>query len=296
MHRIVGDYSGRTLSFQNLIHKRTNQITGPDLAKPADFHMQILKFPARIKDRYAALGFIVLAVILGFTCIWAWRQFITSPPYVDPERYPIRGIDVSRHNGLMNLDAAASDGIEFIFIKASEGIDFRDENFRINYHKARHAGLKIGAYHFFRFDRDGVLQAKNFLKAIGMRPLQLGVVIDVEQQGNPKDVAIADITERLTRMKEYLNLKGYRVTFYTNVDGYYEYLAENFPGSPLWICSFSEIPFNGEWTFWQYNHRGHVAGIRGDVDLNVFCGNRKEWESYLNGDVWPYTRQMKKKK
>ena len=251
--------------------------------------MKYPSLPVGKMDKLAGAGFMLLAVLLVLTCVWAYRQFITSPPYVDPERYPVRGIDVSRHNGMMNLDAAAAEGVEFIFIKASEGGEFRDENFRLNYQKARHAGMKIGAYHFFRFDRDGIEQANNLLQAVGKRHLDLGVVIDVEAHGNAADVPGPLITDRLSRMKEYLNLKGFRVIFYTNRDGYYDYLAENFPGDPLWICSFSEHPINAEWTFWQFNHRGKVAGIRGNVDLNTFCGSRQEWEAFLAGDIWPYS-------
>lgn len=200
----------------------------------------------------------------------------------------MRGIDVSSHNGMMNLDAAARDGIEFIFIKASEGKSFRDPNFNINYQKASHAGMKIGAYHFFRFDVDGVKQAKNLLGAIGKRHLDLGVAIDVEQEGNAAGVDSIAIASRLEKMVEYLNLSGLRVTFYSNRAGYYDYIRDVAPGSCLWICSFQSDPINAEWTFWQYDHHGSVDGIRGDVDLDAFCGSRAEWQNYLQGSQWPY--------
>ena len=90
-------------------------------------------------------------------------------------------------------------------------------------------------------------------------------------------------------MVDYLNLLGHRITFYTNKEGYYDYIADLFPGAPLWICSFSSNPINAEWTFWQFNHHGKVRGIRGDVDLNAFCGSREDWEDFLNGAHWPYT-------
>ena len=239
-------------------------------------------------DIEAAFDFLVVAALLAFACVWAWQQFMKSPPYVDPVRYPVRGIDVSAHNDMMNLDAAARSGIEFIFIKASEGATFRDENFRINFIKARHAGLKTGAYHFFRFDVDGVSQAVNFLQTVGHRKLELGLAIDVEKHGNPPGVPPDSIALRLTQMVDYLNLMGHRVTFYTNRDGYFDYLAKTFPGSSLWICAFSKTPINAEWTFWQYDHHGKVPGIKGDVDLNVFCGDRDEWSNYLAGSLWPY--------
>lgn len=243
---------------------------------------------ARFRDLKISFAFLGVAVLLALTCVHAYREFIYSPPYIDPQKFPVRGIDVSSHNGLMNLDAAAADGIDFIFIKASEGDTFRDNNFRINYDKASHAGLKIGAYHYFRFDVGGVAQAKNFIKAIGNRQLDLGVAIDVEESHNALERDSAKIAHRLSAMVEYLNLSGYRVTFYSNREGYYEYLKDVVPGACLWICSLNSSPINAEWTFRQYYHKGKVKGIRGDVDLDVFCGNRKEWQNYLNGAQWPY--------
>lgn len=233
------------------------------------------------------VDFIMLAVMLVLAAVWAVNQFYVSPPYVDPERYPVRGIDISSHNGMVNLDAAADDGIEFVFIKASEGGDFRDDNFRLNYEKAVAAGLKTGAYHFFRFDTDGVSQALNFLQAVGDRHLPLGLIIDVEEHGNPTDIPHYLIQERLSAMVDYLSMKGHRVTFYTNRKGYYQYLKENFRGFPLWICSFSSTPIYTEWTFWQYNHKGRVKGISGNVDLNVFCGSKNEWTDFLIGAYHP---------
>ncbi len=231
------------------------------------------------KDIWTAIGFLVLVVILAFSCIWVWEQYLTTPPYVDPERYPVRGIDVSSHNGNIDFSKVRADGYEFVFIKASEGSDFRDKNFQTNYTKARKGGIKTGAYHFFRFDKDGVDQAINFLKAVGNRKLDLGLAVDVEQQGNPEGIDKELITERLTAMAEYLYLKGYRVTFYTNKTGYEEFLMESFPGYPLWICSFSEHPIDADWTYWQYDHHGKVNGIKGDVDLNAYNGTREEFEN-----------------
>lgn len=230
------------------------------------------------KDIWTAVGFLILTAVLVGSCAWVWDQYISSPPYVDPDRYPVRGIDVSAHNGDMDLVKARKAGIDFVFIKASEGVSFRDKKFAANYEKARHAGLKTGAYHFFRFDKDGVDQAINFTRAIGNRHLQLGVAVDVEQQGNPKGIAKELIIERLTAMVEYLYLKGYRVFFYTNKDGYEDFLMDAFPGYPLWICSFSEHPIDADWTFWQFDHHGKVDGIQGDVDLNAFNSSLEDFE------------------
>lgn len=241
-----------------------------------------------LKDIAAAIGFVAVAALLVASSVWAYRQFRYSPPYVDPDKYPVRGIDISRHNGDVEFDRVAKDGIEFVFVKASEGTTHRDTLFRKNFDRAKAAGLKTGAYHFFRFDKEGVEQAVNFLGAVGSRKPDMGLVIDIEKTGNPDSIATENVKQRLADMIDYMNLAGHRVMIYTNLEGYYDYVEEVAPGYPLWICRFQEYPINAEWTFWQFNHHGKVDGISGEVDLNAFCGTREEWEVFLEGGVWPY--------
>lgn len=234
------------------------------------------------KDKVVTISFVVIACLLVYACWWAWQEFRTSPPYVDFQRYPVKGIDISRHNGMMNFDAIADDGIEFVFIKASEGASHRDENFELNYGKAVRAGLSVGAYHFFRFDVDGITQALNFINAVKRCRLNVGAVIDVEEYGNKADVSTEVVSEQVAAMADYLTMKGFRVIIYTNKEGYYDYIYGKLGNYPLWICSFSDVPINAEWTFWQYNHRGRVKGIKGDVDLNVFCGSKEQWDRFMD--------------
>lgn len=232
--------------------------------------------------------FLTVAVALAVAGVMAWRHFMKSPPYVDPVRFPIVGIDVSAHNGIIDYKRVAGEGIRFVFIKASEGSTFRDSLFVRNYKRARAAGLKVGAYHFFRFDRDGIEQARNLISALEGRHPELGVAIDVESHANATGVDSVIIADRLRSMSDFLNLCGYEVTVYSNRDGYYDYLRQTLPGKPLWICTFSGTPINTEWTFWQFHHSGRVAGIDGDVDMNVFCGSEREWQNFLAGAPWPY--------
>lgn len=230
--------------------------------------------------------FLVAGALLAWAAHMAWIHFRTAPPYVDHEKFPVAGIDISAHNGDVNLRRAADDGVEFVWIKASEGVTFKDKKFSSNHTKAGLAGLKRGAYHFFRFDKDGVEQAINLLNAIGDRPLELGVAIDVESFSNPENIDDVIVTDRITEMVDYLNLRGLAPTLYCNKSDYYRFLADSFPGNSLWICSFSDNPVAADWKFWQYNHKGKVNGIRGDVDLNVFGGSRDEWYNFISSQQY----------
>lgn len=236
----------------------------------------------RKSDILIFLCFLTAAALLTWAAYAAWVNFRTSPPYVDRDMYPVGGFDISAHNGDINFKSAAKDGLEFVWIKATEGVSFRDKKFTLNHEKAGNAGLKRGAYHFFRFDKDGVEQAINLLDAVGERDLELGVAIDIESSGNPEGIDEDLIKERITAMVEYLNLRGLAPTLYCNKADYYKYMAESFPGNSLWICSFTQDPISAPWTFWQYNHKGAVRGANGKVDLDVFGGTREEWTDFIS--------------
>src|SRR5690349_25115520 len=64
-------------------------------------------------------------------------------------RYPYQGIDVSHHQGHIKWAKLPSQGVDFAYIKATEGSDHVDKRFLINWRAADRAGIDRGAYHFF---------------------------------------------------------------------------------------------------------------------------------------------------
>jgi lysozyme len=68
------------------------------------------------------------------------------PALLPGERY---GIDVSHHQGVIDWERVANDGISFAYMKATEGNEFVDERFADNWRGAANAGLDRGAYHYF---------------------------------------------------------------------------------------------------------------------------------------------------
>jgi len=58
----------------------------------------------------------LMAAVLGGLAYFYYLNF--SP---DHARYPIRGIDVSQHQGTIDWQLVASDGVQFAVIKATEG-------------------------------------------------------------------------------------------------------------------------------------------------------------------------------
>ena len=193
-----------------------------------------------------------------------------APP--DVSGYPVRGIDVSAHNGDIDFGRVAADSIQFVYMKATEGTDFCDSRFHHNYYAAREAGLKVGAYHFFRFDRPADMQAVNLLHAIRGMELDLPLAIDVEEWTNREEITPEWVAGVLHALIDYLRQRGHEVVLYANKNDYEHYLRKEFAEVPLWIATFSQPAPSLKWTFWQYSHRGSVDGIKGAVDLDVYAG------------------------
>lgn len=228
---------------------------------------------------------IVFAVVI--LAVVAFLLLRPSPTSADPSEkdYPVRGVDISAHNGQVDFRRLAT-AVDFVFIKVSEGATWNDRGFDENYRKAREAGLKVGAYHFFRYDRPGVPQAINVYNALWHKQLDLPLAIDVEDTGNAAGVDDETINQRLHDMVRFLENRGIKLMFYTNKRGYRQYVSRDFSIYPLWICSFTDPPVKAKWTFWQFTHSGRVPGIKGDVDLDVFNGTRAEFDSCVMLQTW----------
>ena len=81
-----------------------------------------------------------------------------------------QGIDVSKHNGLIDFNAVKEAGIEFVIIRAGYGkaLTQVDPYFEQNYRNAKRAGLKVGAYWYSYTEtvQGAVLEAQTCINAI----------------------------------------------------------------------------------------------------------------------------------
>lgn len=200
---------------------------------------------------------------------WLYRRYWSEQIVPSAQLYPTRGVDLSAHNGRVDFKALADSGVDFVILKATEGVTFVDNMFFDNYRDARDAGLRVGAYHFFRFDCDGRQQAFHLLHNLAGRQVDFPLILDIEESGNASEYDPAQVDRQLSNAIEHLQLRGYQVMLYTNKDGYRDWVKGRHDDLPLWICSFTDPPIDAPWSIWQYTHRGTVPGVKGSVDLNV---------------------------
>jgi len=80
----------------------------------------------------------------------------------------VHGIDVSHYQAAINWDTIAVQEIDFVFMKATEGLELVDKRFAYNWHTTKKVRLKRGAYHFFHPTLSAIWQAKNFINTVDL--------------------------------------------------------------------------------------------------------------------------------
>lgn len=232
------------------------------------------------KTILASATLLALVAVTVFVIVPVLKRH-TLDVAVDRSHFPVKGIDVSHHNGDIDFGKVKADSIDFVIIKATDGVGDTDSNLGENYTRAKTAGLDVGVYHFFRYSRSGDEQADYLLGVIDTLQLDLPVTIDIEDAGN--DAGSRDeVSNQLRVMVERLHRAGYRVMIYANRQQYSSYIRNRFDDVDLWLASSTPPADDDLRRLWQHSHCGHVDGIGGDVDLNTFNGSRDQYRSWLD--------------
>jgi lysozyme len=198
----------------------------------------------------------------------------------------IFGIDVSAYQGNIDWQRVKLAGVEFVFIKATEGATYLDKAFARNISGARKVAIPCGAYHYYQPNVSVATQIENFVRTVGrLQKGDLPPVLDVENpalwRGTERDKRVELIVQWLQGVETELGVTPFL------------YLSASFPGDvlsnreqlskyPLWVANYTnafqpQVPSPWRtWTFWQHSDAGAVDGIIGPVDLDWFAGSQQD--------------------
>jgi lysozyme len=207
-----------------------------------------------------------------------------------PETYPVHGIDLSRFQTNVDWGQARANGVNFAFIKATEGGDLVDPMFADHWRNAGRAGVRRGAYHFFYHCRPAIEQARWFIKHVPRTAGALPPVLDMEWTPTSPTCTIRRDGETIrAEARSFIEAVtahyGQPPIIYTTVDFFEDTELWRVSGAEFWLRSVAAHPrdvYAGQsWTFWQYTSTGVVPGITGPVDINVFAGSKAAWGDWI---------------
>jgi lysozyme len=206
----------------------------------------------------------------------------------------VLGLDCSRYQNNINWAMAKTAGIQFAFVKITEGTTGHEDNLynvKNRVLSAQKNGIKIGYYHFARPgnvnipEDDANEEAQNVLAHIGFLPISnLPLVLDIEAYSDTNiwDNKVDHMNRFIKTFINKLSQQHILVILYS----YKSFIDTNtnpiFGTYPLWLAAYINNPEvnlpiipNGwsEWKIWQFTEKGQIGGYTGDIDLNIMKKN-----------------------
>ena len=203
---------------------------------------------------------------------------------------PAKGIDVSAAQGNIDWKQVADSGVEFAIIRAvhwANGGYSIDPYFYQNVVNAKAYGIKVGAYIYsYAFsEAEAIEEATFFINAPEVKALKnAGINFDFPIFFDYEDNLIwANTTSNDQRTNilrtgmVVLDQNGYYPGFYMSDAQSRQYVNTSqliSEGYDFWVANWgSSQSYGTKAAMWQYSSTGRVAGIAGNVDLDICYRN-----------------------
>jgi hypothetical protein len=202
------------------------------------------------------------------------------------------GLDLSHHNGVVDLARAQREGVSYVLLKATEGVGFVDSMFARNLTAARNISMLAVAYHYLRSNASATAQVAQVVKVV---PKSVPLIPDVEADSG----GIGLVREFVTRARA----AGYVVPLLYLPRWYWQQIGSpDLRGlPPLWSSrypdniagtigdEFEDVPAS-HWQGYgglpvallQFTSSA-IGSWRGKLDANVFRGTKAQLIALLTG-------------
>lgn len=212
------------------------------------------------------------------------------------------GIDISNHQGKAGMDLAKvlqETKTDFVIVKVTEGTNFVDSYCDGFFQTAKKADKCLGFYHFARPENNSAKAEAEFFWNNSKNYFGQGIpILDWES----KDIwNVKWAKEWLDRIYE---LSGVRPMIYMselNGCNAYDWSSVANSNYGLWVAKYKDygIDYNYDmssagpapvvkwwqgYAMWQWTSVGRLNGYSGNLDCNIFYGDKTAWEKYVKGN------------
>lgn len=211
------------------------------------------------------------------------------------------GIDVSYHQGDIDWEKVAADGIDFAMIRIGyrgyeQGVMHRDELAESYIQGAEAAGIDVGVYFYSQAisEAEAREEAVFVCGLIKDHEIKYPVVFDWELPPDDAARTIGTTTDTLNQCAaafcQEVTDRGYTAMLYSNIKmALTKYDMQTLCAYDLWYVEYKDghnppsCPY--ELQMWQYASDGTVDGIDGYVDMNIsFVDYAAEYNKHNNAE------------
>lgn len=213
------------------------------------------------------------------------------------------GIDVSKYQGTIDWGKVKASGVDFAMVRVgyrakTTGILYEDPGARYNLQEANANGIQTGAYFFSSAvtQEEAREEAEWVASFIAKYKITYPVAYNCEDFQSPDSrqngLSMEERTQIACAFLDTVAAKGYTPMFYASrneMEGNAQWNMDTLGSRyKVWVSQYPEKPFpetpkssySRAHDMWQYTSKGQVAGIRGNVDVNVaYFGYSEEAEA-----------------
>ncbi|MER6528731.1 glycoside hydrolase family 25 protein [Streptomyces sp. NPDC001508] len=183
----------------------------------------------------------------------------------------LHGIDVSAYQS----SSYDTDGVSFVFIKATEGRSYVNPKLSAQTERARDAGLVVGFYHFLWPGNIGA-QAEYFVRHA---PEKAGDILAVDWESTSEGTHASNAEKDLFIRKVKDLRPSHQVVLYANRHFWLNIDTTSYAGDGLWIADYvsaGKPRIKATWRFHQYTSEPYdknVAAFADKAALRAWAGN-----------------------
>lgn len=221
---------------------------------------------------------IVLLLIGGFYGLKAYQQGESKA--LAP--YPVRGCVVDQADGAIDFQAL-SKKVSFVYLNATTGATYFDDNFNTNYDRLRATNLKVGFIHNFSFEKGAQPQSKYIVHKVRSDSGQLPIAIRVSYYGDDDEKhvdwkkqgpVLADLVRLLA------NDYGRQVIIKTTPEIKKAIESKYIKQSHFWLED-SQLKKRGkriEYVEFDTKNTFKNDGTKVNLPVSYFNGSKEQWE------------------
>lgn len=181
-----------------------------------------------------------------------------------------RGIDIARYQGKPDFSKVKT-AVDYVIVQAGFGryASQKDSEFERNYSECKKNGIPCGAYWFsYAVSPDDARQeARACMEVLKGKTFEYPIYFDIEGSA-----CSGDVSGKCKAFCDELEKNGYFSGIYISRSPAQQYLNEYCcTHFALWLAEYSPtgLHWGRDVGMWQYGSTGRVAGISGDVDMDI---------------------------
>lgn len=209
-----------------------------------------------------------------------------------------KGIDVSDNQGTIDWEQVAVAKVAFAILRSVRRSGKTDHRFGANLEGCRKYNIPMSVYKYtYATTPEAARQEAQQVVALLQSHGLTGTMVwwDVEDKEVLRPLGAAKLTECIRAAQEVIMAAGYSFGLYVGLYVYKErwFDFDAFAGTRLWVAryyrgyrtmAFADDPDQNykpsadrDITAWQYTSCGEIAGIKGDVDLDIAYEDPALW-------------------